>query len=443
VTRTSRWLAAACLTVAVASGLHRALPSGELRDFGSFVASADAAARGANPYGTHALTFHVVLPGFDVWNPNLNPPVSVLLFRPFLASPPQQAFRWWWTVSFICYLATIALLAHRYRSSRTALLSLWALALAGFWDTLVLGQIYIPLVLMATAGWLLLERGHQSAAGVLIGIVVAVKPNFAAWPLVLLVAGHVRAPLIALATAGAMSGLPILTNGPGIYTQWMDAILRDGNRPGFLTNVSIPGLAHRAGYPAAGTSVAVAMLCATIVWAWREKPGLCRASAMGLLAGIVASPIAWVHYTLFLLPMFFAARFAPLLTAAAVLLVVPVPTVLRFLDAPTWQQLTVGSSYNWAVLLCLAAVARYQRDSVWEEPRRSIRISSAVASLQPRTAACAASSRSNGSRVQLVAHAAVNQRPEGGSSSTQRGSSASASIERPETSASRPASSRN
>jgi hypothetical protein len=443
VTRRWQWLAATCLTIVAAWGLHRALPSGELRDFGSFVASADAAARGANPYGIHALTFHVVLPGFDVWNPNLNPPVSVLLFRPFLASPPQQAFRWWWTVSFLCYLATIALLAQRYRSPRAALLSLWALALAGFWDTLVLGQIYIPLVLMATAAWLLLERGYQSAAGVLIGIVVAVKPNFAAWPLMLFFAGHLRAPLIALATAGAMSGLPMLTNGPGIYTQWMDAVLGDGNRPGFLTNVSIPGLAHRAGYPGPGALVAVAILCVTIVWAWREKPSVYRASTMGLVAGIIASPIAWIHYTLFLLPIFFAAKFSPMLAAAAGLLVVPVPAVLRFLDAPIWQQLTVGSSYNWAVLLCLAAVMRYQRDSVWEGPSRSMRTSSAVASLQPRTAACAASSRSNGSRVQLVAHAAANQRPDGGSSSTQRGSSASASIERPATSASRPASSRN
>ena len=45
------------------------------------------------------------------------------------------------------------------------------------------------------------------------------------------------------------------------------------------------------------------------------------------------------------------------MAAAAALLVVPVHVVLRFLDAPLWQQVTAGSLYNWAVVLCLAAVA--------------------------------------------------------------------------------------
>jgi hypothetical protein len=74
------------------------------------------------------------------------------------------------------------------------------------------------------------------------------------------------------------------------------------------------------------------------------------------MLGIAASPIAWVHYTLFLLPVFFAARMSPPLVAAATLLVVPVAVVLRFLDAPAWQQLTIGSTYNWAIVLGLFAL---------------------------------------------------------------------------------------
>jgi hypothetical protein len=93
------------------------------------------------------------------------------------------------------------------------------------------------------------------------------------------------------------------------------------------------------------------------LWAFRQKPGPLRASALGILGGLAASPIAWVHYTLFLLPIFFTRRWTPPMAAAAALLVVPVHVVLRFLDAPLWQQATVGSIYNWAVVLCLAAVA--------------------------------------------------------------------------------------
>jgi hypothetical protein len=348
-----RLLAAAVLLAVVVDGVQRSLPSGELRDFGSFVASARAGIEGANPYGIHPLTFHVVVPGFDVWNPNLNPPISVLLFRPFTAAAPHDAFLWWWGISFVCYVLAVALLVHRYGGKDGPLLALCALAAAGLWDTLALGQIYLPLVLATVVAWLLLEREHPAAAGVLIGCIVAVKPNFAAWPAVLLLAGHLRAPLAACAVAAILSAIPLLTHGGAIYTQWADVILADESRTAFLTNASIPGLAARAGIPAAGMIAAVAVLAMVTAWAWRGKPSPLEASAVGMVAGIAASPIAWVHYTLLLLPVFFRWHRSPALVAAAILLVVPVAFVLRYLDAAFWRQATIGSAYNWAVILCL------------------------------------------------------------------------------------------
>lgn len=113
-----RLFAAACLFILIADGVQRSLPSGELRDFGSFVASARAGTEGRNPYGIHPFTFHVVLPGFDVWNFNLNPPVSVLVFRVFDAASSADAFRWWWTVSFVSYLLAGALTPGRMYPTR-------------------------------------------------------------------------------------------------------------------------------------------------------------------------------------------------------------------------------------------------------------------------------------------------------------------------------------
>lgn len=349
-----RLVAAACLLVVIVDGAQRSLPSGELRDFGSFVASAKAGAEGQNPYGIHPLTFHVVLPGFDVWNPNLNPPVSVLLFRSFDQAAPRDAFRWWWGISFVCYLFAVALVAQRYGGDERPLLALWALAAAGCWDTLALGQIYLPLVLAAVIAWLLLERGRDAAAGVLIGCIIALKPNFAAWPAVLLLAGHMRAPLVAFATAAMVSVVPLLTHGVTIYAQWADVILADENRIAFLTNASIPGLAARIGMPTAGMIAAAAVLAMVAAWAFYRRPPSLEASAAGIIASIAASPIAWVHYTLFLLPVFFRWHKSPVLVPAAALLVVPVAVGLRFLDAPAWQQLTIGSAYNWAIVLCLS-----------------------------------------------------------------------------------------
>ena len=187
----------------------------------------------------------------------------------------------------------------------------------------------------------------------MIGCIVAIKPNFAAWPAVLLLAGHLRAPLTAFVVAAILSTIPLLTHGSAIYTQWAGVILADESRTAFLTNASIPGLAARVGVPAAGMIAAVAVLAIVAAWAFRSKPSPLEASAIGMVAAIAASPIAWVHYTLLLLPVFFRWTRSTWLLPAAMLLVVPVPVVLRFLDAPLWQQGTIGSVYNWAVILCL------------------------------------------------------------------------------------------
>lgn len=331
-------------------------PTGELRDFGSFVASGRAAGEGANPYGIHPLTFHVALPGFEVWNPNLNPPISVPVFQLFARVDPATGFTVWWIISLGCYLVTVALLSRAYAGRQAWLHAGWALALAGFWDTLALGQIYLPLVLATAGAWLLLDRGRPAAAGVLIGMVVAVKPNFAVWPALLLLSGHAAAPLAAAATIVLLSALPAVLYGPEIYRQWFGLLMSDTGRGAFLTNASLPGLAQRMDLGAAGTMTSMALLILLATWALRRKPGRLEASAFGICGGIIASPIAWVHYTLFLLPVFFSRRWNPLLALAAVLLAVPVPWALSTLGADGWQQLTLGSVYSWAVLLGAAGL---------------------------------------------------------------------------------------
>jgi predicted DCC family thiol-disulfide oxidoreductase YuxK len=349
----SRHVAALLLLVLVAWSARWALPTGELRDYGSFVASGQAGAQGLNPYGIYPLTFHVVLPGFDVWNPNLNPPVSVPLFAQFARMDPHTGFGAWWIFSAVCYVLAIVMLAHAYGRGRPVMI-LWALALAGFWDTLALGQIYLPLVLGTVAGWILLQRGHLATAGILIGVVVAVKPNFGVWPLLLLLAGHSRAAAAAGAAALAVSVIPLLTHGPGIYAQWIELVLSDRGRAAFLTNASLTGLTSRAGVSAAGMVLSGLVLLAMMRWAVRARPDPLRASAIGIAGGILASPIAWVHYTLFLLPAFFVWPLSGALLLAAGLMLVPVPVLLGYLDAPLWQVVTIGSAYNWAVLFALA-----------------------------------------------------------------------------------------
>jgi Glycosyltransferase family 87 len=361
VRRASGLALALASVLVIWSEFPRALPGDSLWDFGSFVASGRAAREGLNPYGIYPLTLHVSFPGFEAWNPNLNPPVSALLFHLFDLADPHVSFRIWWAVSVLTFGATVLLLLWRHRQPERLTLFLWTFALAGFWDTLVLGQIYLPLVLAGTAAWLLLERGEGRWAGVLIGLVVAMKPNFLVWPVLLFLSGHRLPALVGVATAAAISAVPLLVMGPEVYRQWFELIASDRDRAAFLTNASLAGLTARIGSPTLGLLLGFALLAAAAVWAIRRRPSATQVSAMGLVLALLASPIAWIHYTLFLLPIFFTHWRLPSMRLVALLLIVPVPFIIDQFGKPAWIQATLGSIYNWALVLCLIVLLMLER----------------------------------------------------------------------------------
>jgi hypothetical protein len=332
----------------------RVTPSGALWDFGSFVASGRAAAQGLNPYGVYELTLRVELPGFESWNPNLNPPISALLFQLFDVTEPGRSFLVWRWISVALYLATLMLLFNRFRQHQSLPVVLWAFSLAGFWDTLFLGQIYLPLVFAAVAAWLLLERGRDLPAGILIGLVVAMKPNFLVWPVLLFLAGY-RRPAVAAGVTGALVSLiPLAVYGPEVYRQWFELIAADRDRALFLTNASFAGLAARMGVPLLGTALSLALLGTLALWAFVKSPDRQRVSALALLASLLASPLGWIQYTLFLLPVLLSHWSRPSIKVVGLLLIVPVPFIIDRLGAPSLTQITTGSVYGWALVLCLA-----------------------------------------------------------------------------------------
>jgi hypothetical protein len=354
------WIATLALALlsawVIAVELPRVYPEHGLWDFGSFVASARAAREGLSPYGIYPLTLHVSFPGFESWNPNLNPPISALLFRAFDVADPWLAFRIWQGISAALYAVAVALLLRRYAGRSWPALALWAFALAGFWDTLFLGQIYIPLVLAAVGAWLLLERGRAVWAGILIGLLVSMKPNFLVWPALLFLAGYSRPALVAGGTVAGISAIPLVVFGPEVYGEWFKLIASDRDRAFFLTNASFAGLAARAGVPALGLALGVALLLGLAAWAFWRKPDPMRASAFALLASLLASPLGWIQYTLFLLPVLISRWDRPVMRVVGALLIVPVPFIIAQFEKPAWAHLTIGSIYGWALVLCLVAV---------------------------------------------------------------------------------------
>ena len=134
-------------------------------------------------------------------SPNLSPPVMLPVFSALARLNPVVAFRAWYLVSLILYGTGLVLLARTYRPIRETWKIVWALGLAGLWATLALGQIYIPLALACIAAWLLIEWRKFGTAGVIIGILIAIKPNFIVWPILLLLAGHSTVAVPALLSA--------------------------------------------------------------------------------------------------------------------------------------------------------------------------------------------------------------------------------------------------
>lgn len=188
-------------------------------DFGSFYASGLKAHNGENPYDPNSeYIFEIVFPDVGAGGRmmNLNPPISVVVFR-FLANiDPYRALFVWQVTSAVLYALAIILLASAYRNHLTPTLLFWAFTLAGFWHTLTLGQVYILLFFLTAAGWVLLQKEKYIFAGIIIGLVVAIKPNFGLWVVFLLVAGYYKTSIASAITFLTVSVIPAIPYGTKI-----------------------------------------------------------------------------------------------------------------------------------------------------------------------------------------------------------------------------------
>jgi hypothetical protein len=92
------------LVLVIVHGIFWSLPSCDLSDFGSFYASGIAASEGLDPYDVYPLTNYAWSSGFFDWNPNLNPPISVIFFEYITKFQPYLAFNYLWIMSFSLYV---------------------------------------------------------------------------------------------------------------------------------------------------------------------------------------------------------------------------------------------------------------------------------------------------------------------------------------------------
>jgi Glycosyltransferase family 87 len=317
------WAVIAALIVLTLVEAITAWPAGGvLNDFGAFLGVGRALREGIPPYLVLPTTPSVLVNGSLVPWPNANPPA--LLPGLYLVSSlqPLAAFRGWYLICLLLYAVLLVALLRKYPGWRTPIGIAILAAFLPFWSSQERGQIYVPLAILSAAAWFSLESGKYRRAGILIGIVVALKPNFALWPGLLLLAGYASAGVWASIVAVGLSVVPVVLYGPGIYPQWFEAI-KIGESVDMRIVSSVFSLGAILGHPDWSTVIGVlisgALIATLALWAFRIKPNIAEVSAAAIVAALVIGPITWHGYGLIILPVLLSRRWSWTLTAALAL----------------------------------------------------------------------------------------------------------------------------
>ncbi|WP_164707953.1 glycosyltransferase family 87 protein [Paraburkholderia phosphatilytica] len=316
-------------------------------DFGSFWESGRAASHGLDPYAKYPLTWEFADSAADL---NLNPPTVLPLFQAFGAVNAPLSMWLWTFLNAVAFLVAVAALLWRKQWAVPRSHVLWVFLAPTVLDSLVLGQIYLALFAISAAAWLCLERNRPIVAGVLIGLIVVTKPNFGLWPLGLLLAGHRRPAFAAGATAFAMIALSLCLYGSSSYSEWLVAIASHHYAHLNVTEVSLRGFFERLALPTLAHTIPVMLGVGVSAWIWRirGKAGVADISLLAMSTAILASPLAWCHYTLLIVPGMLGRRLNGPTTAGALLLAIPmfVPLiVLHGLSGTTMQTALADNIY--------------------------------------------------------------------------------------------------
>ena len=194
-------------------------------------ASAFAWSHHLNPYLPYPLTFRpnpdVGIGGLFTPAVNLNPPISLYLFRPLIAFAPVTSAELWSVVSLCVFIASLILVIRANPNPALRTRILLALGMAGAWATFWLGQVYMILLFLTVVAWLSFRKNNFITAGIAIGLICAIKPDFLIWPVLLVVARHIKAGISALSTFATVSMVPLMFgNGIQLYRQWFAACRR-------------------------------------------------------------------------------------------------------------------------------------------------------------------------------------------------------------------------
>jgi len=297
---------------------------GKYAVFGTYWESGHAAIYGLNPYTAYPETGRVDYSpyGGSAATPdvNLNPPVLLPYFQ-LLAHLTIPRFIVLQIIISALWFAAGTLLLGPGLQGRQAICLLASVPVIAAISS---GQIYGLLFLLSALAWQFHKKGWVVWCAACIGLLVAIKPTFLLWPVILFFAGHRRLAWLSVTAATLFSAAPFLIYGPGVYRDWLAALTHD---PHWIDrqNIALTPFFTRLGYPAIGVMVAVLVAATLSGYAWKYRPDFDTVSGVGIAAGILCAPLGWYAYVLILAPFFVARRWNWFDTLAASIFFVPLP----------------------------------------------------------------------------------------------------------------------
>jgi arabinofuranan 3-O-arabinosyltransferase len=317
--------------------------------FDSFWASGDAIAQGKNPY--MLLPEVIVTKKLHLTEINLNPPALLPFFRFFALLEPWKGACAWLVISAALFILPALALLKQIGGHMQNRQVVWLFFTPHLLNVLGAEQIYTSMFALSVYAWIAFKKDRQVLAGILIGILAAMKPPFILWPAYLFLARHFRIAVVAGVVAALLSLLPVILYGPRIYAEWLGAVSLDRHGMTFPQEISLNGFFRRAGFQPAGMALSALLLLASAAVVWVKKPDVFNTTAVAIPVAMLCSPLAWIEYVLILFPTILAVRWDKKMTVIAILLSVPAAAGIPGIGGAAWVATLCGLIFLLPILM--------------------------------------------------------------------------------------------
>lgn len=312
------------------------------------------------------IDFHVFYESAQAWRsgtdlyataseyPNLNPPHFVVAFAVFTWFSEQVAITVWMALNLVAALVAGALVWRELELPRSFVPLTIGIAAAGLSTGVLFGlEEGHPLGLFAlcvTAAWASHRKGSLAPTGLLMGLLVSVKPFFGCILLVALVRREWRVIAWAIGAASSAALAGVLLAGVPSVLRWIET----GRQVSWFhhpLNASLAGLLARSGvgwFPWA--LLTIGLLAATVA-ALRRSPSIDASWLAAGLASLLVSPLGWAYYLPMLAgPLAAVAIRRPVLIMAGLGFIWPVPFVMMLTSGGALAAATVCSITTWSLI---------------------------------------------------------------------------------------------